>query len=208
MREFWKTAIWSKGYSPCKGYSVCQMVSLGQELKMPKTCEKRFHQNIRVVLWKNTKYSRNERSLKIGHLRQRVYSPCKGSSVCRRVCLGQKLKMPKTCDKQFHKNHRVVLWKNQLEKTLNIRETRGFWKSAIWGKGYSPCKGYSLCQMVSVSQKLKLPKTCEKQFHKNIRVLPCKKQLEKTPNIREMRGFWKSAIWCKGYSFWHMVCLG
>ena len=49
------------------------MVGFGQKLKIPKTCEKPFYKNIRVVLWKkpfekNTKYSRNETILKIGHL--------------------------------------------------------------------------------------------------------------------------------------------
>ena len=41
--------------------------------------------------------------------------------------------------------------------------------------------------MVSLGQKLKMSKTCEKPFYKNIRVVLCKKPLEKTPNIREMR---------------------
>ena len=49
------------------------MVSFGQKLKMPKTCQKPFYKNIRVVpykkpLEKNTKYSRNETILIIGHL--------------------------------------------------------------------------------------------------------------------------------------------
>ena len=41
--------------------------------------------------------------------------------------------------------------------------------------------------MVSLGQKLKMPKTCEKPFYKNIKVVLCKKPLEKTSNIREMR---------------------
>ena len=48
------------------------MFSFAQKLKMPKTCEKPFYKNIKVVLCqktarKNFKYSRNERKLKIGH---------------------------------------------------------------------------------------------------------------------------------------------
>ena len=43
--------------------------------------------------------------------------------------------------------------------------------------------------MVSVGQKLKMPKTCEKKSYKNMRDVLCKKPLEKTPNIREMRNF-------------------
>ena len=40
---------------------------------------------------------------------------------------------------------------------------------------------------------LKMPTPCEKPFYTNIRVVLCKKPLEKTPNIREMRRFLKSA---------------
>ena len=43
--------------------------------------------------------------------------------------------------------------------------------------------------MVSLGQKLKMPKTCEKPSYKIIRVVLRKKLLEKTPNIREMRQF-------------------
>ena len=54
------------------------MVSLAQKLIMPRTCEKRFYKNIRVVLCKkplekNTKYSKKkERILKIGHLAKAI----------------------------------------------------------------------------------------------------------------------------------------
>ena len=53
------------------------MVSLGQKLKMPETCEKPFYNNIKVVLCKkaarkNTKYSRNETSLKIGSFEKAI----------------------------------------------------------------------------------------------------------------------------------------
>ena len=42
------------------------------------------------------------------------------------VGFGQKLKMPKTCEKQFYKNIGVVLWRKPLENTPNIREMRQF----------------------------------------------------------------------------------
>ena len=53
------------------------LVSLGQKLKMQKTCENPFYKNIRVVLFKktarkNSKYSRNEAILKIGHLAKAI----------------------------------------------------------------------------------------------------------------------------------------
>ena len=41
----------------------------------------------------------------------------------------------------------------------------------------------------SVWVKKKLPKTCEKRLYKHIRVVLCKKRLEKTANIGKMRAF-------------------
>ena len=122
------------------------------------------------------------------------YSPCKGYSLCKMLSLGQKLKMLKTCQKRFSKNVRVVLCKKPLQKTPIIREMRKCWKSAILQKLYSPCKGYSLGKMLSLGQKSKMPKTCKKRFFKNVAVVLCKKPLEKTPNIREIREFKKTTI--------------
>ena len=49
--------------------------------------------------------------------------------------------------------------------------------------------------MISLGQKIKMPKSWEKPLDKNIRVVLRKKpQKKKTPNIREVREFWKSAI--------------
>ena len=48
--------------------------------------------------------------------------------------------------------------------------------------------------MVGLGQKLKTLKTDQKLFYKDIKVVLCKKPIENTPNIREMRQFWKSAI--------------
>ena len=146
------------------------MVSLGQKLKIPKTCEKPFYKNSRVILCKKrlekTPNIREMRQFSVSAILQRLYSPCKV------VSLGQKLKMPKTCEKPFNKNSRVVLCKKRLEKTPNIREIDSFENRPF-------CKGYSPCKMVSLGQKLKMPKTCEKPFYKNSRVLLCKKRLEK-----------------------------
>ena len=52
-------------------------------------------------------------------------------------------------------------------------------------------KAYTIspCKILSLGQKRKLPKTCEKRFYKHFKVVLCKKRLEKTANIRKMRGF-------------------
>ena len=59
---------------------------------------------------KNTKYSRNERILKIG------YHACKGFSPCKILTLAQKLKFQKSCQNPFDKSFRVVLCKNRSKK--------------------------------------------------------------------------------------------
>ena len=47
--------------------------------------------------------------------------------------------------------------------------------------------------MVSLGQKLKMPKPCDKRLYKHIRLFLCKKRLQKAANIWEMRPFWKLA---------------
>ena len=47
--------------------------------------------------------------------------------------------------------------------------------------------------MVSFGQKLKMPKTFDKRLYKHIRLVLCKKRLQKAANILEMRPFWKLA---------------
>ena len=61
-----------KKITTTKGYSLCKIITLGQKVKFKKTCQNPFYKSFRVVvckkpLQKNTKYSRNETILKIGH---------------------------------------------------------------------------------------------------------------------------------------------
>ena len=73
---------------------------------------------------KNTKYWRNETILKIGHLAKAIAHAKAIYSLCKMVSLGQKLKMPKTCEKPFYKNSTLVLCKKRLEKAQNIGKKR------------------------------------------------------------------------------------
>ena len=114
----------------CKGYSQCKILTLAQKLKFQKRCENSLYKWFRVGLFKktapkNTKYSRSESISKIGH------RACKGYSPCKILILAQKLKFQKTCQNRFYKSFGVVLCKKPLQKKLNIREMRAFWKSAI-----------------------------------------------------------------------------
>ena len=119
---------------------------------------KSFYNNIKVVLCnkyarKSTKYSRNETILKISHVAK---ARAHAKAFCKMVSVGQEIKMPNTCKKQFCKNITVVLRINPLGITANIQEMRQFWKSAKaiahakaidFCKVYSLCMGYSLCKV-------------------------------------------------------------
>ena len=100
----------------------------GSKIKIPKNMSKSILQiisscSVQKTAPKNTKYSRNESILKIGH------HACKGYSPCKILTLAQKLKFKKTCQNLFYKSFRVVLCKKPLQKTLNIREMRALSKS-------------------------------------------------------------------------------
>ena len=49
--------------------------------------------------------------------------------------------------------------------------------------------GYSPSKMVRLGQKLKMPKRCEKLLKKHIKVVACKKPLQKTPNTGKITAF-------------------
>ena len=117
----------------------------------------------------------------------RGYSPFKGYIFWKMFSLGQKLKWPKTSGKRFYKKTRVLLCKIRWKKHQTFEKLDDF-------KNRPSSKGCSLCKMVSLGQKLKCVRTCEKRMYKHTRVVLCKKPLEKTPNIREVRRFWKSAM--------------
>ena len=192
--------------------------------------------------WKNTKYSRNETILKIGHLAKAIdfakwsawlknsngqkrtrndstsrlelfcainrwkkhqifekwhhfknRPSCKGKghlakALCKMVSLGQKFKWPKTCEKRSTSTLELFCAKSRCKKKNQIL--------AKWDnfENRPSCKGYRLCKMVSLGQNFKWQKKFQKRFYKHVRVVLCKKPLQKTPNIGEVRPFWKSAI--------------
>ena len=100
------------------------MVSFGQKLKWPKTCEKRFYEHIRVVLCKKS-------FIKTPNIRQmrafwKVGDLAKAIDFAKWSVWVKKLKWKKTCEKRFYEHIRVVLCKKPLIKTPNIRQMRAF----------------------------------------------------------------------------------
>ena len=141
---------------------------------------------------KNAKYSRNETILKIGHLAKAI-AHAKAIAFAKLSVWVKNQNCQQ--DAKTHSTRVLKLFcaKNRSKKRQIFEKWGDFENRPSW-KGYSPCKGYSLCKIVSLGQKLKMPKTCQNSFYKSIKVVLCKKPLEKTPNIREMRRFSKAAI--------------
>ena len=112
---------------------------------------------------------------------------CKGYSPCKILTLSQKLKFQN--DVKIHSTNYLELFcaKNPSKKNQILEKWRHF-------QSRPSCKGYSPCKILTLSQTLKFQNTCQNQFYKSFRVVLCKKPLLKTPNIRDMRAFSKSAI--------------
>ena len=76
-----------------------------------------------------------------------------------------------------------LFYAKHLWKKHQISEKSDNFEKRPYCKGYSACKGYSLGEMRSLGQKLKMPKRYDKRFFKNVRVVLCKKPLQKISNL-------------------------
>ena len=131
---------------------------------------------------KNTKYSRKKEHFE-------NWPSCKGYSPCKILTLGHST------------NHlQLFLAKNRFKKHSIFEKWHHFENQQSW-KGYSPCK------ILTLGQKLKFQKTCQNTFYKSYTIVLCKKLLQKTLNIREIRHF-ETRSPCKGYSPCKILTLG
>ena len=167
------------------------MVSLGPKLKTPKTCDKRLYQHIRLVLCKK----RLQKAANIWEMRP-FWKMAKMATMQRLLPLqsGQfrsKIKIAKKMGKEAVEAHYSCFMqkKKGSKKQLIFEKWHHFENWQKWPQ----CKSYSLCKMVGLGQKLKMPETCDKRLYKHIRLVLCKKRLQKAANIGEMRPFWKLA---------------
>ena len=132
------------------GYSPCKMLSFGKKLKIPKRCEKRLYDHIRVVVCKKPL----QKTLNIRKMTAFLKMAKIGQDACKVLSLGQKLKMQKRCEKQLYDHIRVVVCKKPLQKYLIFKKWQHFESSKNWPSfmGYIPCK------MLSLGQKWKIHK--------------------------------------------------
>ena len=157
----------------------------GSKIRIPKNMSKSILQiiqscSVQKTAPKTTQYSRNESILKIGH-HAKAIAHAKSSLWL------------KNCNS---KNHVKIHSTNHLELFCAKNRFKKHWIFEKWEhfENRPSCKGYSPCKILTLAQKLKFQKTCQNPLYNSFRVVLCKKPLQKTLNIREMRAFWKSAI--------------
>ena len=124
---------------------------------------------------KNTKYSKNESILKIGHHAKAIVHA--KSSLC-----GKNYNSKKHIKIHFTNIIEMFCAKNRSKKHHTFNKWEHFENRTSY-KGYSPCK------ILTLAQKLKFQKTCQNPFYKSFTLVVCRKHLEKTSNIREIRPF-------------------
>ena len=125
----------------------------GSEIKIPKNMSKSILPiisscSVQKTAPKNTKYSKIEGILKIGH------HACIGYIPCKILTLAQKLIFQKTSQNPFYKPFRVVLCKKTAPKNTKDSRIEGILKI-----GHHACKGYSPCKILTLAQKRKFQKT-------------------------------------------------
>ena len=97
---------------------------------------------------------------------------------------GSKIKIPKNISKSILR----IISSCSLQKTAP-KNTKYSRNESILKIDHHACKGYSPCKILTLAQKLKFQKTCQHPFYKSFTVVLCKKPLQKTLNIRDMRAF-------------------
>ena len=80
--------------------------------------------------------------------------------------------------KTFLQTLKLLYAKNGSKKQLILQKWEHFENGQKWLK-MARMKSLYPCKLFSLGQKIKLPKTCEKRFHKHIKVVVCKKTARK-----------------------------
>ena len=145
---------------------------------------------------KNTKYSRNEIILKIGHHPMVIFH--EKSSLSH---FGSKIKIPKNMSNSILQ----IIYSHSVQKTA-LKNTK-YSRNKNHFENRPSCRRYSQCKILTLGQKLKFKKLCQTPFSKSFRVVLCKKTFQKTPNIRKMKPFQISPSG-KGYSPCKILTLG
>ena len=125
--EKWDCFEHCKKWPQCKSYSLCKTFSLGQKKNCLKHAKNISTNTLKLVYIQNG-WKKQLIFEKWDHFENCKKLPqCKGYSPCKTLSLGQKIKLPETCQKHLYKHIKVVLCKKRLETTANSRKMRLFW---------------------------------------------------------------------------------
>ena len=150
MRAFWKLSK----LATTQRLKPLRNVSLGRKLKMPKRCEKRVDDHIKVVVCKKA-LPKTPNILKIKAFSkwpklattQRLYPSQNGKS-------GSNYKCQKGAENNCTTTLKLLCAKNRSKKHLIFENLKHFKNGHNWRR----FKGYRLCKIVSLGKKLKMPR--------------------------------------------------
>ena len=170
----------------------------GSKIKIPKNMSKYILQiiytcSVQKTAPKNTKNSRNQSILKIGH-HAKAIAYAKSS-------LGSKIKLPKNMSKSILQIIYSCSVQKNPPKQLQIFEKWDHFENR------PSCQGYSPCKILTLGQKFKFQKTCQNPFYKSFRVVLCRTPLQKH-QIFEKWDHFENRPSCQGYSPWKILTLG
>ena len=178
------------------GYSSCKMFSLGQKLNMPKRCDKRLYDHIKVVVCKKHRCKEHLIFEKWRYCENGQNWPrCMGYSPFKMVSLGRKLKRLKSCEKGFYDDIKFVAWKNNSILTMaKIGDD-------VWAIVHAKWSVWVKNQKCEEGEKNDLRRHLSCSVQKN----PSKKHLL----LEKWQHFENGQNWprCMGYSPWKTVNL-
>ena len=141
----------------------------GSKIKIPKNMSKSILQiiqscSVQKTARKNTKYSRNETILKIGHhAKARAHGKCS---------VWVKNKNSKKHVKIHSTNHLELFCAKNCSKNTKQSRNESILKIGHHAKAIATL-------IITLSQKLKFQKTCQNPFYKSFKVFVCKKTARK-----------------------------
>ena len=150
-------------WPPSKGYRPCNILTSNQKLKMHKNMLKIFLQNIAFALCKK----RLQKAVNIRKMRAFWKLPKMATKQRLKTLQNRHFgsKMKNACYKRFYNTLQLIYAKKGSKKQLIFERWEDFENSQKW----PPSKGYRLCKVVSLGQKLKMPKkTYYKYFYNTL----------------------------------------
>ena len=155
---------------------------------------------------KNTKYSRNEKILKVGHLAKAI-AHAKSMAFAKWSVWVKNDKCQKHAKNRSKRTLELFCAKNRLKKTLNISRNGTILKIGDLAKAIAHAKAIAFAKWSVWVKNYKCQKHAKHRSNRTLELFCANNRSKKTANIREMIGF-QNRLSCKGYRLCKMVSLG